>query len=291
MKSILKIFAWLFVPYIMIFVDWKVLSRPWRITAIAYTSVIMLSTCTSSLGRSGNNTATIDNQPAAENSQVATDTAPTIPPTATAIPFTATPLPPTNTPLPPTETPIPPTSTPPPDPVVITGSGDSIEDFENPFGAGLYFIEGNQCDRYFGVISYDAMGNQVELLVNTTEPYKGVRPLDFGQKQSTRLEIKSECAWSITIAPLTAIRVLDVPGEIEGTGDDVVLLRGSTPDLAEITGNASGRYFGVYSYGLNSYDVMVNTTEPYSGKVQIEPDTVIFEIKSVDDWNISVTAR
>jgi hypothetical protein len=290
MKSILKIIAWILVPYIMIVVDWRVLTRPWRIAAIAYTSMVLLSTCTSALSPLTDSNTTSESQPATENNQSTTATEST-PPTATTIPPTATPEPPTNTPPPPTETPIPPTSTPAPDPIVITGSSDSIEDFENPFGAGLYFIEGNQCGRYFGVVSYDAMGNQVELLVNSTDPYKGVRPLDFEKKQSTRLEIKSQCAWSITIAPLTAIRVLDVPGQIEGTGDDVILLRGGTPDLAEITGNASGRYFGVYSYGMGSYDVMVNTTEPYTGKVQVNADSLIFEIKSVDDWNIAVTAR
>lgn len=290
MKSILKVIAWIIVPYIMIVVDWRVLTRTWRIVAIVYTAMVLLSTCTNSLRSSNTNNSASESQPAQENNQSTTATDST-PPTTTTIPPTATPEPPTKTPLPPTETPIPPTSTPAPDPIVITGSGDSIEDFENPFGAGLYFIEGNQCDRYFGVVSYDAMGNQVELLVNTTAPYKGVRPLDFGQNQSTRLEIKSQCAWSITIAPLAAIRVLDVPGQIEGKGDDVVLLRGGTPDLAEITGNASGRYFGVYSYGRNSYDVMVNTTEPYTGKVRVNADSLIFEIQSVDNWNIIVTAQ
>ena len=126
-----------------------------------------------------------------------------------------------------------------PEPVVLQGKGDSIEDLNNPFGAALYQISGNKCSGYFGVTSLDSDGQQVDLVVNTTEVYNGVRPLDFGEKKTTRLEIKATCAWKITILPLTAMHVLTVPGQLSGTGDDVVMVRGAKADIAQVTGNKS----------------------------------------------------
>ena len=208
----------------------------------------------------------------------------------TAIPATAIP-----TVVPATEIPteIPATAIPTlaPEPVVLQGKGDSIEDLNNPFGAALYQISGNNCSGYFGVTSLDSDGQQVDLVVNTTEVYNGVRPLDFGEKKTTRLEIKATCAWKITILPLTAMHVLTVPGQLSGTGDDVVMVRGAKADIAQVTGNKSSRYFGVFSYGQSGYDVLVNSTDVYDGKVIIPEGTLALEIKSVGDWNIAISAK
>lgn len=206
--------------------------------------------------------------------------------------------PPESTEVPPTELPPEPTATetePPlpthlPDPIVLTGSGDSVVDFENPFPVGIAHIIGNAASSYFGVTSYDVGGEMVDLLINTTEPYDGIVLLDVFDTQTTRFEIQAVGDWTIVVDSIFTARKLEVPGALEGKGDEVIFLTGATPDLANIKGNEQSSYFGVMSYG-NYGDLLVNSTDPYEGTVPMEPDSVILEFEAVGSWSIEVTAK
>ena len=195
---------------------------------------------------------------------------------------------PTNTPLP-TDTLLPPSQT--PEPITVSGTGDMIVDAENPYNVAIVHILGNSCGRFFAVTNYDNNGQKIDLLVNTTDPYDGIRPIDFHQdKHTTRFEINSSCEWQISILPLISVRSLTVPGTISGSEDDVIALLGGTPDLATVKGNSGSRFFAVVGYG-SSADLLVNTTDPYEGTVMLSSDTIILEIQSVGEWSIEVTSR
>jgi hypothetical protein len=218
-------------------------------------------------------------------------------PTNTAQPSN-TPLP-TNTPKPtstpkPTNTPEPTaTLTPPPVPVTFTGSGDSIVDISAwPATPGLIIVEGNAGGVYFGVIPYDKDGNRMSSIVNKTDVYKGICPFNFDGQYVTRLEIKATGSWTINIVPLSQARTLSVPGKIEGSGDDVIVLTGATPDIAAITGNSSGVYFGVIPYSADAHRMssMVNETDVYQGTVIVPRDTAILEFRAEGNWSIDITA-
>jgi hypothetical protein len=208
---------------------------------------------------------------------------------------TNTPLP-TNTPKPtstpkPTNTPAPSnTPTTPPTPLAFAGNGDSIVDVETS-GPALVHIVGNSSSRFFAVINYDANNEQIDLLVNTTDPYDGIRPLDFMEDEQTyRFEVKADGEWTIEVLPLSSIYKLEIPGEISGKGDYVFAIIGGTPDTAIINGNASSRYFGVFGYG-DRKDLLVNTTDPYNGTVLLSSDTFIIEVRAEDDWTINIKTR
>ena len=200
-------------------------------------------------------------------------------------------LSPTDTPFPtqtaaPTETSPPPTEA--PEPIHLSGSGDSIADFDNPFEVAIVRIVANASSRYFGVANHGSSG-KIGMLVNTTEPYDGLRPLDFTQgEHTTRFEITAVGDWTIDILPLTSARALAVPGEISGIGDDVIVLMGAGPDTATISGNSEGRYFGAFSYS-QTRGLLVNTTDPYQGTVILDPETRVIEVQAVGDWKISVS--
>jgi hypothetical protein len=120
-----------------------------------------------------------------------------------------------------------PTSTQEPEPITLSGSGDDVVDFENPFDIAIVKITGNSAGRYFGVKNYGSDGTNYNLLVNTTDPYEGIRPLDFyDSEHTTRFEITAVGEWTIEILPITEARTLSVPGEIEGFGDEVVIING-----------------------------------------------------------------
>ncbi len=194
----------------------------------------------------------------------------------------------TNTPEP-TITPLPPTAI--PAPIVLTGNGDSIVDFDNPYEIAIVHISGNASSHFFAVKNYGSDGNPLDLLVNTTDPYDGVRPLDFGEgEHTTRFEVTASDEWRIEVLAIASARVLTVPGNIVGKGDDVILVKGATPDLGKIKGNAESSFFSVKSYGNNS-DLLVNTTDPYEGTVIVSSDTVILEIQAVDIWSIEISAK
>jgi hypothetical protein len=197
---------------------------------------------------------------------------------------------PTRTPKP-TATPTKePTPTPIPEPITLTGSGDSVVDFDNPFPIGIAHIIGNAGGRYFGVTSYDAGGEMADLLVNTTDPYDGIVLMDVFDTHTTRFEVEAVGEWTIVVDSFLTARRLEIPGTIEGIGDDVILLIGETPDLAHIIGNADARYFGVMGYGSYA-DLLVNTTDPYEGTVPLASDTGVIEFEAVGPWSIEVTEK
>ena len=205
-------------------------------------------------------------------------------PTNTTIPIAIPSDIPTNPPLPTI------TLIPEPNPVTFTGSGDSIVDFDNHFEIAIVHITGNATSRFFAVINYDGSGNKIDLLVNTTDPYDGIRPLDFGDNRTVRFEVQAIGDWKIEVLPFSMAHTLNVPGVITGNGDDVILLAGGTPDLATVTGNEESRFFAVLGYG-HGKDVLVNTTEPYQGTVILSPDTLVLEIQANGKWSIDVTAK
>ena len=189
----------------------------------------------------------------------------------------------------PTKSPTPtrtPTNT--PNPFLLTGSGDAVVDLVKPDDLVILHITGNARSSFFAVSNYDGNGNQIDLLVNTTDPYDGIVPIDLLAGEDTkRLEIKARGQWTIDVLPLTAARQISVPGTITGKGDDVFLLTGQKPGTAHIVGNARSRYFGVLGYG-SSKELLVNTTDAYDGVVILSSDTIVIEIKAEGDWSVEI---
>ena len=230
----------------------------------------------------------------------------TLPPTYTPRPtYTKPPKPtstpgPTNTPKPtatPTASPTPvPTATPvpPPEPIVYTGTGDTILDIESPVWLVTLHIVGNAGGQHFAVTSYDKNGEYIDLLVNTTDPYDGYRPIGLlDQSTVTRLEITGGGEWRLEALPLELSReghVLMVPGTYEGTSDDVVFIGQNLPDKATIRGNQASAHFGVIGHN-GGWDLLVNTTDPYDGTVLLHIDTYALEITAEGAWSIAVTDR
>ena len=202
---------------------------------------------------------------------------------------------PTNTPEP-TRTPYPthpprPTSTPTPipDPVILTGSGDSVIDFNNPFGIAIARITGNTTSRHFSIVSYDSSGEYISLLVSTSDPYEGVVLMDINDTHSTRFEVSAVGDWTIEVRTFLDTRTLVLPGVIEGSGDDVIILLEGPPDLATIRANEASKHFSIVAFGQSSVDLLVSTSDPYEGTVMLENDALLLSISAVGDWYIAIS--
>jgi hypothetical protein len=206
-------------------------------------------------------------------------------PTNTKDPFTPRP---TNT-LGPTPTQQPtrtPTSI--PQPIVLTGSGDAVVDIEKDDSAALVHITYTGSSN-FVVWNYGADGEKIDLLINTIGSYDGTRPLDFlADEHTARFAVESSGQWVIEVLPMQEIRTVDVPGIFDGSGDDVINLIGSDPDLLKIDASQAKSNFVIWSFG-NGKDLLVNEIAPYNGVIIAGKDTSILVIEAEGPWTVEVT--
>jgi hypothetical protein len=130
--------------------------------------------------------------------------------------------------------------------VVLEGSGDNPKlNFYNPFDVAIVHVHGNVAGEPFSVraVTPDSHGANLTL-VNTTNPYDGIHPIDLHERQHTlRFEIKATGDWKIGVLPLAGARMIEVPGEITGSGDDAILLIGKAPGSITIQANPDNHVF------------------------------------------------
>lgn len=172
-----------------------------------------------------------------------------------------------------------------PNPVIYTGSGDDVIEITPPDGAYVFHISGNSEGHHFAVKSYDANGKYLTLLVNTTEPYEG-KTLEPSLSTSL-LEISAVGDWTIELLPTYYLQEYTSGDTIQGSGDDI-FLTSNIGKTAQISGNSDSHHFAVKAYGPSSNDLLVNTTDPYEGKVLIKCNPFLFVVTSESTWTITL---
>lgn len=219
---------------------------------------------------------------------------PTSAPTPTLTP-TTTPTPkPTATPTPkPTSTPKP-TATPKPTPTPtlqnaeptllysFSGKGDDvIVDVYVESGSFVKFI--CEDDRYKCLKAHH--GDDYELLVNESDAYTGCTFLKDCYDTNVMFEINATGEWTLEIYFLGS----STTDSFSGKGDFVTPIFAPSSKVYEIKCPAD-RYFCVKGYyGNFDYDLLVNESEPYSGKVLFKPygGYAFFTIESHGEWSIN----
>jgi len=171
-----------------------------------------------------------------------------------------------------------------------SGTGDDVVRIEKPSTdrPALLVIQGNQQARHFAVIGYTASRERTGVLVNTTDPYSGIVPLDLPPTENTALlEVSATGSWSIDVYPIGAAQQVEVPGSFDGEGDRVLWIDGE-PSTADISGNRAGRHFAVFAYDRygNRQEVLVNTTDSYDGTVLLPRDVLLLEVTGSGSWTI-----
>ena len=192
---------------------------------------------------------------------------------------------PTNTP-PPT---IPPTSL--PQPIILSGTGDSIIETGKTSDYVAILKAKHTGSSNFAILNYNANNEQIDVLVNTIGNYEGTVPLDFRSDELTsRLEIKADGPWEIQILSLFEARGEPIPGVIQGVGDDVVILAGTNPDTIKAAAEGNGN-FAVVAFGDSGLDLVINEIAPYTGTVLLKNDVAVLAIQAEGNWSLEITTR
>jgi hypothetical protein len=166
----------------------------------------------------------------------------------------------------------------------LTGSGNEIVGLtKNLPGPVAVHISGNQASEHFAI---RALGAQ-EHLVETADPYDGVRSLAWEGGDWTRLEVIATGPWRIEGMLRSALPTFDK--SFNGKGDMVLHFTGDG-SIAVITATSEGRNFQVRTLSPSGkYLSLVNTTAPYVGSCQIQPGPQFFEVRAAGPWTISIS--
>jgi len=179
-------------------------------------------------------------------------------------------------------------------PIEFSGSGDKIISNVNiPKGEYVARItfesdSSHSVKFYYGSGEYD-----YELLVNKTEPYSGVTLLKGGRTQAVTngiFEVKTDGPWTITVEKIYG----NISFPANGTGDTITGVFDGTgkQEIFDITID-SDSYNGVkihkYNGGEYDYELLVNETNPYNGKVMFRTEKgykYYLEILTEGSWSI-----
>lgn len=159
-----------------------------------------------------------------------------------------------------------------------SGSGDDvITGVTIEFLSKLRFVSNN--DRHKSITSHYTDGK--DLLVNTVGPYDGFTLLWPGQEYT--LEINANGDWTIEIFNLGSSST----DTFTGYGDFVTPIFTASSDIYEITAEGE-RHFAILGYSDHGRDLLVNTTDDYSGKVMFKTkgQVCLFEITGEREWSI-----
>lgn len=123
-----------------------------------------------------------------------------------------------------------------------------------------------------------------DLLVNTTDPYIGGCTLLFPEREYT-LEVSAKGEWNVQAFVIGTTSAFS----FSGSGDFVTPMFVSSSDVYEITAEGDGHFSVRGYYEDGSYDLLVNTTESYSGKVMFKNKGKLsfFEITGERDFVIT----
>ena len=174
--------------------------------------------------------------------------------------------------------------------IFLEGSGDDVVVLDSPISLAAMDVSANASGRYFGIKPILVTGESGISLVNTTDPFDGtVLLLGTDQDAIVGFEVSSNGPWTFLIKSIAEVPYLGRTETIEGSGDALVRVD-ETVGLTTITvnGNEEGRYFGIRPHGARYSVSVINTTDPYSGTVRLDPGTLLLEITAIGSWSITL---
>lgn len=139
----------------------------------------------------------------------------------------------------------------------------------------------------FIVHPIDPGGAEQSTIVNEIGNYMGTVLVNADAGKVLRgFKIQADGAWTVTIKPLTAVRMWS--GErATGRSDEVLGVFPTPSGLTTMKINHSGSgNFIVYAYGTNATDLLVNEIGSYRGEVLLPDGTALVTVQADGKWSL-----
>lgn len=188
-----------------------------------------------------------------------------------------------------------------PEPIIHEGNGDKNLDIEKvDEGPLILDVEGNENSGIFSIHGYNDHDDLTKYLVGTFYPYKGTlfvpkkRVLDNPETSLLKIESEENDAWKIEARSLRSIKAIESVGEIEGTDDDVLLIKEKFKE-AKVTYEESHFDFKIDGYNTKAdnsetyFYPLVDTSEdndPDTFKIDEEINLLV--VNAVGPWSIDI---
>ena len=191
-----------------------------------------------------------------------------------------------------------------PEPITYTGSGNATVEFsgleEKMAPAWVFVVDGNEENKFFTISGHADKPEDTVNFVGALFPYHGAF-LDYnpfsGYLSTRTFEIGAYGDWSIAAHSIYSMPACYKGIAYNGSGDAVLIV--PEDEVTEITvkGNMGTQnlygeqvkgHFSVKAYTPKTHELLVNTTEGYTGTIAIENDPYVITITAVGDWSITI---
>lgn len=166
----------------------------------------------------------------------------------------------------------------------VSGAGNDTVDLSAPGDQATVLHITHDGQSGFTVRTLDADSQPIETLVDTQGAYEGSRAINLilGDVISG-LEIVADGNWSVTATYLGDLSRQS--GEVEGTGDDVVLMDIDNP--AMVISYEGDSDFSVFMWAFDTQRYLVNEPGPLEVTVAVPTGGVVLEVFAEGDWRLS----
>lgn len=168
----------------------------------------------------------------------------------------------------------------------ISGAGNDIVDLSAPGDLATVLHITHDGQSGFTVRTIDDNSEPIETLVDTEGAYDGSRAVNLilGDVISG-LEIVADGTWTVTATYLGDLERRS--GEAEGTGDDVLLMDVSNPEMVIVYNSESD--FSVFMWAFETQRYLVNQPGPLELTVSVPVGGLVIEVTAEGDWSLSTT--
>jgi hypothetical protein len=185
-----------------------------------------------------------------------------------------------------------------PEPIYLSGSGDSVVKLEKWSGPAIATISYSGATTpspngdFFLVYNYDSSENRLDLYVHANDAYIGTVPIDFRDwEQTASFKVKADGAWEIIVYPITYVRSVQIPGMFSGSGDDVVFIHGGIPDKIRVDAPAIGDSLSIWALTDTGMHGLCAVSTPYRDAGVIDESTTILTVSTGGSWTIEILTK
>lgn len=175
------------------------------------------------------------------------------------------------------------------DPVVIQGVNSDIVQLPFVMGFIKFDYDGSS---YYGITSYDANNERVELLFNNAVPVHGIVPYNINRNDNAdKLQVEAQGNWTLTIYDS---RIFFYPEYVlsgnkrSGTYSDVFFIPTDTYSTVTLD-YQSDRYLNMFAYTETGRDLLYNDSDPSMSGTKLLPNgTFLITIEAEAPWSVTL---